>query len=100
MESNNSKIPILDPSGNESCVYKRSIARTVGAYVSSMAGERCISCTTFNILAPIYKRLDQQVFYLFLSYLKTVLFIVFAHKFLFANHVFSSFFGLVMIQMK
>ncbi|KAJ4727987.1 Calcium-binding endonuclease/exonuclease/phosphatase family [Melia azedarach] len=60
VESNNSKIPILDPSGNESCVYKRSIARTVGAYVSSMVGKRCISCTTFNILAPIYKRLDQQ----------------------------------------
>ncbi|KAG1362429.1 putative calcium-binding protein [Cocos nucifera] len=25
-----------------------------------MASERCISCTTFNILAPIYKRLDKE----------------------------------------
>lgn len=25
-----------------------------------LSGEGCISCTTFNILAPIYKRLDQQ----------------------------------------
>ena len=23
--------------------------------------ERCVSCTTFNILAPIYKRMDNEV---------------------------------------
>jgi hypothetical protein len=26
-----------------------------------MTYEPCVSCTTFNILAPIYKRLDQKV---------------------------------------
>lgn len=30
-------------------------------YGALMASERCISCTTFNILAPIYKRLDKEV---------------------------------------
>ncbi|XP_026658672.2 uncharacterized calcium-binding protein At1g02270 [Phoenix dactylifera] len=29
-------------------------------YGASMASERCISCTTFNILAPIYKRLHEE----------------------------------------
>ncbi|KAE8679569.1 brix domain-containing family protein [Hibiscus syriacus] len=29
-------------------------------YVCSTMEEPCVSCTTFNILAPIYKRLDQQ----------------------------------------
>ncbi|XP_029123046.1 uncharacterized calcium-binding protein At1g02270 isoform X1 [Elaeis guineensis] len=29
-------------------------------YGALMASERCISCTTFNILAPIYKRLDKE----------------------------------------
>lgn len=35
-----------------------------GSFVSveePKAGTGLISCTTFNILAPIYKRLDQQV---------------------------------------
>ena len=29
--------------------------------VAAMIDEPCVSCTTFNILAPIYKRLDQKV---------------------------------------
>lgn len=61
MDSNNLSISNLNTSGNESCVgYKRPVSRSNSGYVSSMVGERCISCTTFNILAPIYKRLDHQ----------------------------------------
>lgn len=28
---------------------------------SMVGSERCVSCTTFNILAPIYKRLSEEV---------------------------------------
>lgn len=62
MDSNNLSIPNLNTNGNESRVgYKRSVSRSNSGYVSSIMGECCISCTTFNILAPIYKRLDHQV---------------------------------------
>ncbi|KAJ7963389.1 Calcium-binding endonuclease/exonuclease/phosphatase family [Quillaja saponaria] len=43
-----------------------TISRTKSEYFSSMAlagadrDPSCISCTTFNILAPIYKRIDQK----------------------------------------
>lgn len=68
MDSNNLSIPNLNTNGNESRVgYKRSVSRSNSGYVSSIMGECCISCTTFNILAPIYKRLDHQVFFLYLS---------------------------------
>lgn len=61
MDSNNLSIPNLNTNGNESRVgYKRSVPRSNSGYVSSIMGECCISCTTFNILAPIYKRLDHQ----------------------------------------
>ncbi|XP_022735139.1 uncharacterized calcium-binding protein At1g02270-like isoform X2 [Durio zibethinus] len=50
----------VDSSENESVPYKGTILRTKPGYVSSTMGEPCVSCTTFNILAPIYKRLDQQ----------------------------------------
>ncbi|XP_044491366.1 uncharacterized calcium-binding protein At1g02270-like isoform X2 [Mangifera indica] len=60
LESNNSIIPNLNSSGNDSSVYKRSSFRAIGGYLSSVMAEPCISCTTFNILAPIYKRLDDQ----------------------------------------
>ncbi|XP_031251168.1 uncharacterized calcium-binding protein At1g02270-like [Pistacia vera] len=56
----NSNIPNINSSGNDSSVYKRSSFRINGRYLSSVMGEPCISCTTFNILAPIYKRLDEQ----------------------------------------
>ncbi|KAJ0111665.1 hypothetical protein Patl1_00723 [Pistacia atlantica] len=55
-----SNIPNINSSGNDSSVYKRSSFRTNGGYLTSVMGEPCISCTTFNILAPIYKRLDEQ----------------------------------------
>lgn len=32
-----------------------------GIYASSSNSDPYISCTTFNILAPIYKRLDKEV---------------------------------------
>ncbi|KAL9435380.1 hypothetical protein AB3S75_021619 [Citrus x aurantiifolia] len=61
VDSNNLSIPNLNTNGNESRVgYKRSVSRSNSGYVSSVMGECCISCTTFNILAPIYKRLDHQ----------------------------------------
>lgn len=30
--------------------------------------ERCVSCTTFNILAPIYKRMDNEVGWILLCF--------------------------------
>lgn len=51
----------LSSSGNDSGLFKRSISRANSGFLSSTMAEPCISCTTFNILAPIYKRLDQQV---------------------------------------
>ncbi|XP_061970075.1 uncharacterized calcium-binding protein At1g02270-like [Populus nigra] len=38
---------------NSGCGYVSSTS-------SAMTDEPCVSCTTFNILAPIYKRLDQK----------------------------------------
>ncbi|KAK2649908.1 hypothetical protein Ddye_017397 [Dipteronia dyeriana] len=58
--SNSNTSSNLNTSGNESAVIKRSISRANSGFVSSIMAEPCISCTTFNILAPIYKRLDQQ----------------------------------------
>ncbi|XP_044501311.1 uncharacterized calcium-binding protein At1g02270-like isoform X2 [Mangifera indica] len=60
VESKNSVIPSLDSSGNDSSVYEWSSLKTNGEYLFTATEEPCISCTTFNILAPIYKRLDQQ----------------------------------------
>lgn len=36
----------------------------IGSYAisSSITDPTCFSCTTFNILAPIYKRLDLEVY--------------------------------------
>lgn len=48
--------------GNDGAVRQRR-KRTMGG------GERCVSCTTFNILAPIYKRLDTEVWIGFFGYL-------------------------------
>ncbi|XVE73595.1 hypothetical protein DITRI_Ditri11bG0131300 [Diplodiscus trichospermus] len=49
-----------DSSENEYVPCKGTILRTNTGNVSSTMGEPCFSCTTFNILAPIYKRLDPQ----------------------------------------
>ncbi|MBA0636117.1 hypothetical protein Godav_029098 [Gossypium davidsonii] len=51
----------VDSSENESILpFKGTILRTKSGKISSPVEEPCVSCTTFNILAPIYKRLDQQ----------------------------------------
>ncbi|XVE77366.1 hypothetical protein DITRI_Ditri13aG0056500 [Diplodiscus trichospermus] len=50
----------VDSSENESFPFKGTILRTKPHYAASTIGEPCVSCTTFNILAPIYKRLDHQ----------------------------------------
>jgi hypothetical protein len=42
------------PRTNSGCGY-------VSSTTTAMTYEPCVSCTTFNILAPIYKRLDQKV---------------------------------------
>ncbi|XWS31949.1 hypothetical protein CRYUN_Cryun23aG0119300 [Craigia yunnanensis] len=55
-----SDIANVDSTENEPVPFKGTILRTKTGYVSSTMGEPCVSCTTFNILAPIYKRLDQQ----------------------------------------
>ncbi|XP_021279979.1 uncharacterized calcium-binding protein At1g02270-like isoform X4 [Herrania umbratica] len=57
---NDPDIANVDSIDNESVPFKGTILRTKTGYVSSTMGEPCVSCTTFNILAPIYKRLDQQ----------------------------------------
>ncbi|TYJ26812.1 hypothetical protein E1A91_A07G147000v1 [Gossypium mustelinum] len=49
----------VDSSENESIPFRGTILRTKSGKFSSVS-EPCVSCTTFNILAPIYKRLDQQ----------------------------------------
>ncbi|KAB2074306.1 hypothetical protein ES319_A07G145500v1 [Gossypium barbadense] len=49
----------VDSSENESIPFRGTILRTKSGKFSSVS-EPCLSCTTFNILAPIYKRLDQQ----------------------------------------
>lgn len=38
---------------------KRWVSTRGGSYAST--ADPCVSCTTFNILAPIYKRLDKEV---------------------------------------
>ncbi|KAL4383468.1 hypothetical protein GQ457_15G020270 [Hibiscus cannabinus] len=50
----------VDSSENESAPCKGTILRTKSGKFASSISEPCFSCTTFNILAPIYKRLDQQ----------------------------------------
>ncbi|KAJ8898775.1 hypothetical protein K2173_005111 [Erythroxylum novogranatense] len=48
----------LSSGGNEANLL---IGTDAGRHVPAiMSEEPCVSCTTFNILAPIYKRLDQQ----------------------------------------
>ncbi|GLT79855.1 hypothetical protein SLA2020_513270 [Shorea laevis] len=37
-----------------------TISKSNSGCVASTMGDPCISCTTFNILAPIYKRLDKE----------------------------------------
>ncbi|GLT34252.1 hypothetical protein SLA2020_087760 [Shorea laevis] len=37
-----------------------TVSRSNSSRVASTMGDPCISCTTFNILAPIYKRLDKE----------------------------------------
>ncbi|KDP28387.1 hypothetical protein JCGZ_14158 [Jatropha curcas] len=58
----NSSMGHLNSSGNEIDVLTGSISGTTGGFLSStmMTEEPCISCTTFNILAPCYKRLDNK----------------------------------------
>ncbi|TYJ22643.1 hypothetical protein E1A91_A08G139000v1 [Gossypium mustelinum] len=53
---NDSDIANVDSSESKSVPFQET--RT--GHACSTMGEPCISCTTFNILAPIYKRLDQQ----------------------------------------
>ncbi|XP_052874229.1 uncharacterized calcium-binding protein At1g02270-like isoform X2 [Gossypium arboreum] len=53
---NDSDIANVDSSESKSFPFQET--RT--GHACSTMGEPCISCTTFNILAPIYKRLDQQ----------------------------------------
>ncbi|KAJ6338238.1 hypothetical protein OIU76_007835 [Salix suchowensis] len=69
VESNANSIIVgqLDSGVSESNILNGNgtITRTNSGcgYVSSgaaMTDEPCVSCTTFNILAPIYKRLDQK----------------------------------------
>ncbi|KAI4329001.1 hypothetical protein L6164_021308 [Bauhinia variegata] len=51
-------------SGHPAIESNGDLARTSGGHFSSVAeverDSSCVSCTTFNILAPIYKRLDPQ----------------------------------------
>lgn len=63
VESNaNSNAGQLNSAGNETNVLNGTISRTSnGLFSPTMTEEPSISCTTFNILAPIYKRLDHQV---------------------------------------
>lgn len=59
----NSSVGHLNYSGNETNVLNGTISRATSGFLSSTMmteQEPCISCTTFNILAPIYKRLDTQ----------------------------------------
>ncbi|KHG19129.1 hypothetical protein F383_26300 [Gossypium arboreum] len=56
---NDSDIANVDSSESKSFPFQET--RT--GHACSTMGEPCISCTTFNILAPIYKRLDQQEFW-------------------------------------
>lgn len=51
-------------------VSARGRACRIGSYAiaSSVADPTCISCTTFNILAPIYKRLNHEVTFFYLSF--------------------------------
>ncbi|OAY48786.1 uncharacterized calcium-binding protein At1g02270 [Manihot esculenta] len=62
VESNaNSNAGQLNSAGNETNVLNGTISRTSnGLFSPTMTEEPSISCTTFNILAPIYKRLDHQ----------------------------------------
>lgn len=46
------------------------------AIASSITDPTCFSCTTFNILAPIYKRLDQEV----LAYVPFIYILIFIHR--------------------
>ena len=47
-----------------------------GPHEEEQLGRCLVSCTTFNILAPIYKRLDQQVCVSCLFWLIWVLFLL------------------------
>ncbi|KAG8663671.1 uncharacterized calcium-binding protein At1g02270 isoform X2 [Manihot esculenta] len=62
VESNaNSNVGHLNSGGTESIVSNGTITETDNGFFSqTITEEPCISCTTFNILAPIYKRLDHQ----------------------------------------
>ncbi|KAE8697992.1 Detected protein of unknown function [Hibiscus syriacus] len=52
----------VDSTENEFVPYRGRIMRTKSGKISSPVDrEPCVSCTTFNILAPSYKRLDQHV---------------------------------------
>ncbi|KAE8693680.1 hypothetical protein F3Y22_tig00110794pilonHSYRG00068 [Hibiscus syriacus] len=51
----------VDSTENGSVPFRGTILRNKSGKISSPVKEEpCVSCTTFNILAPIYKRLDQQ----------------------------------------
>ncbi|CAL1398827.1 unnamed protein product [Linum trigynum] len=58
----NGAIPRPPPGNDAACTTTTATGQQATASPpSSMADELChISCTTFNILAPIYKRLDKQ----------------------------------------
>ncbi|XP_061960921.1 uncharacterized calcium-binding protein At1g02270-like isoform X1 [Populus nigra] len=47
-------------SGNGTISRTNSGCGYVSSTTTAMTYEPCVSCTTFNILAPIYKRLDQK----------------------------------------
>ncbi|XP_050238697.1 uncharacterized calcium-binding protein At1g02270-like [Mercurialis annua] len=65
VESNDGGIGINSVLNGTSSATATAVSRTSGDLLSAtfntaMVEEPCISCTTFNILAPIYKRLDTQ----------------------------------------
>ncbi|CAN0889197.1 Uncharacterized calcium-binding protein At1g02270 [Linum grandiflorum] len=56
---NGASVPRPPPGDDTACTTTTAAAE--GAAATAMAEEPChISCTTFNILAPIYKRLDNK----------------------------------------
>lgn len=51
----------------------------IGSYAiaSSVKDATCFSCTTFNILAPIYKRLSHEVYlYMFSKFMHASFFLI------------------------
>jgi hypothetical protein len=73
---------------NSGCGYVSSTS-------SAMTDEPCVSCTTFNILAPIYKRLDQKVCSCPFWIQKLVLILLVFHLLLIFKNLFVCFYFVV-----